>query len=110
VRRLWRERMTGPVKALLRRLGGWMAGAPAVPFPVAEVVGSASADPLGTLGRCGMTGLHAILGWTAVVPVVVLAVYRTLRPTLRAARGRLVLPDSGPAATPREARPPLEAR
>jgi uncharacterized protein (DUF2062 family) len=73
----------------LVRLGEWLAGAPPVTFSVAQVVAGASADPLGTLGRYGMTGLHGILGWMAVVPFVVLALYRVLLPALRATRRRV---------------------
>jgi hypothetical protein len=33
-----------------------------------------------------MVGLHAVLGWLAVVPIAVLALYRILLPVLRTAR------------------------
>lgn len=70
----------------LVRLGEWLAGAPPVTFSVTQVVASASADPMGTLGRYGVTGLHGILGWMAVVPIVVLVLYRVLLPALRTTR------------------------
>jgi uncharacterized protein (DUF2062 family) len=73
----------------LVRLGEWLAGASPVSFSVAQVVTSASTDPLETLGRFGMTGLHGILGWMVVAPLVIPALYGMLTPTLRAARGRL---------------------
>jgi uncharacterized protein (DUF2062 family) len=73
----------------LVRLGEWVAGAPPLTFSVAQVVASASQDPVGTLGRFGVTGLHGILGWVAIVPIVVLVLYRVLLPVLRAARDRV---------------------
>jgi hypothetical protein len=33
-----------------------------------------------------MAGLHAVLGWVAVAPIAVLALYRILLPVLRTAR------------------------
>jgi uncharacterized protein (DUF2062 family) len=84
----------------LVRLGEWLAGAPPVSFSVAEVVASTAADPVGTLGRFGLTGLHGILGWMAVVPVVVLVLYRALLPALRGVQVRL-RPWSPPAGSRR---------
>jgi uncharacterized protein (DUF2062 family) len=73
----------------LVRLGEWLAGAPPVTFSVAQILAGVSADPLGTLERYGMTGLHGILGWIAVVPIVVLVLYRVLLPALHATRRRM---------------------
>jgi hypothetical protein len=36
-----------------------------------------------------MTGLHGILGWVAIVPFVVLVLYRVLLPALRAMQSRV---------------------
>jgi uncharacterized protein (DUF2062 family) len=73
----------------LVRLGEWLAGATPVSFSIPHVVASVSTDPIGSLERYGMTGLHGILGWIAVVPIVVLVVYRVLLPALRATRRRM---------------------
>jgi hypothetical protein len=73
----------------LVRLGEWLSGAPPVSFSVVQVVATTSADPVGALGRYGVTGLHGILGWIAVLPVVVLVLYRTLLPVLRVAQVRV---------------------
>jgi uncharacterized protein (DUF2062 family) len=73
----------------LVRLGEWLAGAPHVTFSVTQVVASMSQDPAGALGRFGVTGLHGILGWAAIVPIVVLILYRALLPVLHATQGRL---------------------
>jgi len=69
----------------LVRLGEWLSGAPPVSFSVVQVVASTSSDPLGF----GMTGLHGILGWVAIVPFVVLVLYRVLLPALRAMQSRV---------------------
>jgi len=73
----------------LVRLGEWLAGAPPVSFSVVQILANTSSDPLGTLERFGMTGLHGILGWMAVVPFVVLVLYRALLPVLRAVQSRV---------------------
>jgi uncharacterized protein (DUF2062 family) len=79
----------------LVRLGEWLAGAPPVTFSVVEVVARTTADPMDGLVRYGMTGLHGILGWMAVVPIVVLLLYRILLPSLRAAQVRVSPSDAG---------------
>jgi len=73
----------------LVRLGEWLSGASPVSFSVTQVVASTSSDPLGTLEQFGMTGLHGILGWVAIVPFVVLVLYRVLLPALRAMQSRV---------------------
>jgi hypothetical protein len=73
----------------LVRLGEWVAGAPPMPFSVPQVVGRVVADPVDAVVAFGMTGLHGILGWVAVLPLVVLGIYRLLLPVLRAARDRV---------------------
>jgi hypothetical protein len=62
---------------------------PALQLANAQILAGVSADPLGTLERYGMTGLHGILGWIAVVPIVVLVLYRVLLPALHATRRRM---------------------
>jgi uncharacterized protein (DUF2062 family) len=72
----------------LVRLGERLAAAPPATFSVGQVVARATADPLAALGRFGTTGLHGILGWIAIVPVVVPILYGAFLPGLRAARVR----------------------
>ena len=67
-----------------------------------------SAVPPGSLESFAVSGLHGILGWTAVLPIVVLVVYQALLPLLRAAEARLRPSGSGPAGPPGAA--PFEAR
>jgi hypothetical protein len=71
-------------------------------------VASTSAEPLGSLERFAVSGLHGILGWTAVLPIVVIFIYQALLPLLRAAGARLRPSGSGPANPPDA--PPFEAR
>jgi uncharacterized protein (DUF2062 family) len=73
----------------LVRLGEWLSGAPPVSFSVIQVVADTTSDPLGAVERFGMTGLHGILGWVAVAPIVVLGLYRALLPVLRGLQARL---------------------
>jgi uncharacterized protein (DUF2062 family) len=71
------------------RLGGWLAGAPPTPFAVSAVVARVVADPTRAVSDLGMLGLHGILGWLTVVPLVVLAVYGLVLPPVRAASRRV---------------------
>lgn len=81
----------------LVRLGEWLAGEPPASFAVAQVVARVSADPVGALATFGMTGLHGILGWLAVLPLVVFIVYRALVPVLRGVSRRLAPESSAPS-------------
>jgi uncharacterized protein (DUF2062 family) len=92
----------------LVRLGERLTGAPPATFWAAPLVAHTSAQPLGGLERFAVSGLHGILGWTAVLPIVVLVVYQALLPLLRAAEARLRPSGSGPADPPDAA--PFEAR
>lgn len=85
----------------LVRLGEWLAGVPPMSLSVTQLVAHASADPMGALATYGISGLHGILGWLTVVPLVVLLLYRLLLPALRVA-GRRLGPATGgvSAATP----------
>lgn len=76
------------------RLGEWLVGVPPASFSVAEVARSVAADPAQAVAAFGMAGLHAVLGWVAVVPIGVLVLYRALLPLLRAARQPSMSPRS----------------
>jgi uncharacterized protein (DUF2062 family) len=73
----------------LVRLGERLAGASPATFSAAQLVASTSAEPLGSLERFAVSGLHGVLGWMAVLPIVVPVVYRALLPVLRAAEARV---------------------
>jgi uncharacterized protein (DUF2062 family) len=72
----------------LVRLGEWLAGVPPVSFSVTHVVARTMADPLDALAHYGMTGVHGILGWLAIVPILVLVLYWILLPVLRGVQVR----------------------
>jgi uncharacterized protein (DUF2062 family) len=84
----------------LVRLGERLAWAPPATFSAAQLVASASAEPLGSLERFAVSGMHGVLGWMAVLPIVVFALYRALLPVLRALQARVRPPRSGPADSP----------
>jgi uncharacterized protein (DUF2062 family) len=67
----------------LVRLGEWLAGSPPVSFSVTQVVARTMADPVGSLALYGMTGVHGILGWVTLAPLLVLALYGVFLPFLR---------------------------
>lgn len=69
----------------LVRLGEWIVGAPPVVFSVSQAITLAATEPATFIARFGLTGLHGILGWLAVAPLVALAIYRILLPVLRSA-------------------------
>ena len=73
----------------LVRLGEWALGVPPTAFQVTEVVARVKADPAEAVATFGMTGLHGILGWLMVLPLVIPLAYRLLLPALRDARRRL---------------------
>jgi uncharacterized protein (DUF2062 family) len=86
-----------PLILVFVRLGERIAGAGAVPFSVERLLSSFREDPLASLERFGWTGLHGILGWITVAPLVCGALYVGLVPLLRQA-ARRVVPSVEPAA------------
>jgi len=65
------------------RLGERLLGAPRVTFDPLLLVRHFERDAAGFLREFGLTGLHGILGWSLVAPVLLLAVFFSLRPLLR---------------------------
>ena len=65
------------------RLGEWLVGAPRVSFHPLALVRHFERDATGFLREFGLTGLHGILGWSLVAPVLLLLVFFSLRPILR---------------------------
>jgi uncharacterized protein (DUF2062 family) len=82
----------------LVRLGEWIVGAPPASFSIPGAVVLATSEPATFLARFGLTGLHGILGWLAVAPLVALVLYRVFLPLLRAARRSAVPKPSRPEA------------
>ena len=72
-----------PLVLAFVRLGERLVGAPRVSFDPLELVRHFERDAAGFLREFGLTGLHGILGWSTVAPVVLLAGFFSLRPLLR---------------------------
>jgi uncharacterized protein (DUF2062 family) len=73
----------------LVRLGEWLAGAPPTSFSVTQVVNRTMTDPVDAVAHYGMTGVHGILGWLAMAPVLILGLYAVLRPVLKGVQARV---------------------
>jgi uncharacterized protein (DUF2062 family) len=65
------------------RLGEWLLGAPRVSFDPLTLVRHFQRDTVGFLREFGLTGLHGILGWLLIAPVLLVAAFIALRPLLR---------------------------
>jgi uncharacterized protein (DUF2062 family) len=72
-----------PLVLVFVRLGERLVGAPPVPFDPLILVHHFQRDPAGFLRAFGLTGLHGILGWSLVAPVLLAAAFLALRPLLR---------------------------
>lgn len=86
-----------PLVLAFVRLGERIVGAAPMPFSVERLLVSFREDPLGFLARFGWTGLHGILGWLTVAPLVGGALYVGLVPLLRYT-ARRVTPAAEPGA------------
>jgi uncharacterized protein (DUF2062 family) len=65
------------------RLGERLVGAPAVSLDPRVLVRHFREDAAGFLREFGLTGLHGIVGWLVVAPVLLLALVLLLRPVVR---------------------------
>jgi len=72
-----------PLVLAFVRLGERLLGAPRVTFDPVALVRHFERDATGFLREFGLTGLHGILGWSLVAPVLLLAAFFSLRPLLR---------------------------
>jgi uncharacterized protein (DUF2062 family) len=72
-----------PLVLAFVRIGERLVGAPRVSFEPLKLVRHFERDAAGFLREFGLTGLHGILGWSLVAPVLLLAVFFSLRPLLR---------------------------
>jgi len=86
-----------PLVLVFVRLGERFVGASPMPLSVDRLLFLFRQDPLAFLARFGWTGLHGILGWLAVAPLVGGALYAGLLPLLRY-RVRAVAPAPGRTA------------
>lgn len=80
-----------PLVLVFVRLGERLSGAPPAPILVTSVsvLEQLRAEPLLLLARLGKSGLHGVLGWAAVAPLIFASLYAVsvtlLRRRLRAA-------------------------
>jgi uncharacterized protein (DUF2062 family) len=65
------------------RLGERLLGAPRVTLDPLALARHFQRDASGFLREFGLTGLHGILGWGLVAPVLLAAVFFAVRPVLR---------------------------
>ena len=72
-----------PLVLAFVRLGERLVGAPRVSFDPRALVRHFERDATGFLREFGLTGLHGILGWSLIAPLLLLAVFFSLRPLLR---------------------------
>lgn len=72
-----------PLVLAFVRLGERLVGAPPVPFDPLTLVHHFQRDPAGFLREFGLTGLHGILGWSLVAPILLAAGFFALRAGLR---------------------------
>jgi len=72
-----------PLIVAFVRLGERLVGAPRVSFDPLTLARHFQRDAAGFLREFGLTGLHGILGWSLVAPVLLAAAFFALRPILR---------------------------
>jgi uncharacterized protein (DUF2062 family) len=77
-----------PLIVVFIRLGETMLGAAPLPFSATVMMAELRAHPAVLFERFGTAGLHGILGWAMVAPVVVGLTYAALVPILRVAARR----------------------
>jgi uncharacterized protein (DUF2062 family) len=65
------------------RIGEWLVGAPPVSLDPLTLVHHFHQDPAGFVREFGLTGLHGILGWALVAPLLFAAAFLGLRSLLR---------------------------
>jgi uncharacterized protein (DUF2062 family) len=74
-----------PLILVFVRLGERLVGAAPVSFSVPALLAEFGRDPAAFVVKFGLTGLHGMLGWAAVAPLVAAALYFVTLPLLRRA-------------------------
>jgi uncharacterized protein (DUF2062 family) len=72
-----------PLIVVFIRMGESMLGVAPRPFSAAVMLAELRAHPILVFERFGAAGLHGILGWAMVAPVVVALTYAALLPIVR---------------------------
>jgi uncharacterized protein (DUF2062 family) len=65
------------------RIGEWMTRAQRVSFSIPELIRKFHESPVGFFREFGMTGLHGIIAWLALAPVLTALIYFILLPPLK---------------------------
>ena len=65
------------------RIGEWLVRAPRVSFSVLELIHKFNESPIKFIQQFGLTGLHGILAWTLIAPLVAALIYFLLLPPLK---------------------------
>jgi uncharacterized protein (DUF2062 family) len=72
-----------PLIVAFIRIGEWMLGVAPLPFSATLMVAELRANPGSLFERFGTAGLHGILGWVMVAPVIVGVTYAAVLPVVR---------------------------
>jgi hypothetical protein len=65
------------------RIGEWLTRAPQVTFSIPQMLQKFHDAPGKFLGEFGMTGVHGIIAWLLIAPVLSALIYFTLLPPLK---------------------------
>lgn len=85
-----------PLILVYVRVGEALAASPRVAFDPRLLGGALRADPAAFAARFGLTALHAVLGWSAVAPFLIGALYAAALPLMRRLRAQWSLSPPGP--------------
>lgn len=65
------------------RIGEWLLRAPRVSFSIPQLLQKFHDAPGNFLREFGMTGVHGIIAWLLIAPILTVLIYFTLLPTLK---------------------------
>ncbi len=65
------------------RIGEWLTRAPQVTFSIPQMLRKFHDSPGKFLGEFGMTGIHGIIAWLLIAPILSALIYFTLLPPLK---------------------------
>ncbi len=65
------------------RIGEWLARAPRMPFSIPQLLQKFHDSPGNFLREFGMTGIHGIIAWLIIAPILTALIYFLLLPPLK---------------------------
>ncbi len=65
------------------RIGEWMTHAPPVNFSVPDIIGKFHEPPMKFCQEFGMAGLHGLIAWLFIAPLLAAITYSVLAPSLK---------------------------